>query len=238
MENTFVPVHAYLVGTALFMIVWVIILARRRDLWAEILSASIGIGIIGFIVGPFYHADYWNPTYVYTMHAFGLRFGFEEFLYSFAIGGIASAVYEEWTGRRLRKRRKPAHTVSRATAIACVTVPTWSTLIWGLGMNSLYATVLITIGVGLFEVFERRDLWIDALVSGALTAGITIVILNIYGLLFPGIFQKVWLLDHISGIFLFGIPFEETLFALTLGFFVGPLYEFLRSNSVVRSRTA
>ena len=49
----------------------------------------------------------------------------------------------------------------------------------------------------------------------------------IFTKVYPGIIDKWWMLDNLSGIRLIGVPFEEFLWAFGMGMMTGPLYEFI-----------
>src|SRR3989344_3799099 len=44
--------------------------------------------------------------------------------------------------------------------------------------------------------------------------------------LFPGIIQAWWKLENLSGVFVYGIPLEELVWAFGMGMVGGPVYEF------------
>ena len=101
--------YAYLAGSLLFFCFWYLIYRVRRDLRREMIWASL-LGLPFGIIEYFFVPYYWNPESLFgLMRRFG--FGFEGFLYSFSIAGIASVCYEFLENKKLKKikGRKKTH---------------------------------------------------------------------------------------------------------------------------------
>ena len=75
--------YSYLVGTIVFLAVWVVLFYVRRDLRKEMLFFSFWIAILSFCSGLFWWTkDWWLPP---TMT--GTIVGIEDFLVGFGSGG-------------------------------------------------------------------------------------------------------------------------------------------------------
>jgi len=170
----------------------------------------------------FYLRDYWRPELFN-----GWPIGLEDLLFAFLIGGIASVIYEEFFGRQYVKRQNMSH-LKWMPVFAFFGVA-W--MIGGnifLGFNSIYVSSLGFLIIGMLMIFLRRDLFVNALLSGLLVAGIMFAFYLVNGAIFGGgIVQRWWLLQNISGIIIFGAPIEELLWGFGWGFLAGPVYEFV-----------
>ena len=87
--------YAYLIGSLLLLVVWFgLFLAkpklRKKMLWVSGLTTTLGL------TEPIFIPKYWAPL---TLFDWGRRYhlDIESFIFSFAVGGIASIVYETLT---------------------------------------------------------------------------------------------------------------------------------------------
>ena len=85
--------YAYLIMSAVLLLVWFALYGARADLRRTMLRVSFGTALLG-LTEPLFVPKYWNP---YTLFDLARRTGFdlESLLFSFAIGGIVFAAYEE-----------------------------------------------------------------------------------------------------------------------------------------------
>ncbi len=95
------------------------------------------------------------------------------------------------------------------------------------GINSIYTAMVACVGVFLFIMMYRRDLFLDAVASGFIFATLMFFGYLTFLVIYPEAIHRWWLLQNISGILLFGVPIEEVLLAFAWGLAVGPLYEFI-----------
>ncbi|MCL4398147.1 lycopene cyclase domain-containing protein [Patescibacteria group bacterium] len=215
--------YAYLIGDLLICFpVWLLLFLRRRDLGKEILLASVICALLGPISEFWYLRDYWHPQTIT-----GTGFGIEDVLFGFFIGGIGVSLYEEVFGERFAKRADRKHhwtwLLLPFTGLGLLVL---NGLNLYLGINSIYASSIMFFVLALTMLWFRRDLCIDAFVSG--------ILLTLFGFLayrglltvFPELIFRWWKLENISGVLLSGIPAEELLWAFTFGLVAGPAYEF------------
>src|SRR3989338_6459320 len=89
----------------------------------------------GVTARTFFVQDYWDPLLV-----FGSTVGFEDFLYGFSIGGIASVLYEVFFKRRFARKFTTAH---HWRFLLCIYALSFAVLFMGRqvwGLNTMYAT--------------------------------------------------------------------------------------------------
>jgi hypothetical protein len=220
--------YTYLLGTLIFAPIWIMLFINRRDLDKKIIFISLVIGLLAILWSPFFWIDYWHPNYLIKFSFLSWQLGgIEDFLYGFFAGGITSAIYEEFFGKKFAKRKNRKH------RWILLTIPLFFIFIIGFStsiffhFNSLYAA-LISFSLGsLFIFFYRKDLLKDTLLSGLVFGIITLCFYLIFINIFPGIIQRWWYLEKISGKLFLGIPLEELYWAFGMGALGGPIYEFM-----------
>lgn len=224
--------YAYLVGDALFGVVWLALFFLRKDLWRELLAMSA----IGGLLAPFaliYLPDYWNPDHIIGQFPLGI----EDFLFAFFIGGIGSVLYEAMTGKMhtlCECRRVPRR---RIVGIIAAALATAVVFVYGFKMNSIYANYLAFGLLFAYIISYRRDLFWQSLASGTAVALLMFFFYQVWIALYPGIIGHWWRLENISGILIAGVPLEEILWGFSWGMAGGALYEWTRGISSI-SRVA
>ena len=221
--------YNYLVGAVLCFVLWLILYWHRRDLRKEMLYMSICVAIVGLFAEFFlWTVDWWHP---YTIT--GTRIGIEDLILGFTNGGVAAVLYEEIFKKRLYRRKiyQPSHGI---WIFALVSLIVTYSFFYFFQLTSFYATTIgFAIG-GVIILWFRKDLVIDAILSGFL---VSLVSLPFYWILFylsPGIVGAIWYTNRLSGVYFAGIPVEDLVFYFFVGFTVGPLYEFWRGERLRR----
>jgi hypothetical protein len=213
--------YAYLVGSIFFLLVWLILFLRRKDLRKEMIIMSLLVAPMGPLSEFFYLRDYWQPELFN-----GWVVGLEDLIFGFTIGGIAAVLYEEVFGRKYVKRHLPKHLGWMfAVSIAGVVLMIVGNLI--LGFNSVYVSIFIFLVVGVTIVASRQDLLKKAIYSGFLMGILMLIFYIFFTFVFDGVIQKWWHLKNLSGILVLGAPLEELLWGFGWGFIAGPAYEFV-----------
>ncbi len=225
------PQYAYLVTTVLFFVFWLILYISRRDLRKEMWFMSIFIAASGLVAEYlFWTVDWWRPLTVT-----GTRVGVEDLLLGFTNGGIAAVLYEEVFKQKLSERK----TVTPGFGIFFLIPLTFMILaggVWWLHLTSFWATTVALLIIGIVVIIVRRDLWQDALTSGFLVAFLVLPFFWVFMFLSPGIIEKTWLFDHLSGIRVIGVPLEDIIFYFLVGFVVGPFYEYWQGKRLRKTR--
>lgn len=211
--------YAYLIGGLLYMAVWAVLFIHRKDLRKKMLIMSVLVAPFGFFEFLFIR-DYWKPPLFN-----GWSVGLEDFLFSFAIGGIAAVIYEELFAKRQMKRHLKKHIFWAFFITLCGIVWMYVGSVI-LGYNSIYVCSSILLVAGLVILFVRHDLIKDALYSGVLVGSLMFLLYLVLFSMFSGIVEHIWMLENISGILVMGIPIEELMWGFSWGFVAGPAYEF------------
>jgi hypothetical protein len=213
--------YAYLVFNLIYFFIWLGLFLYRRDLRHKMLIMSFLVAPLGPISQLFYLRDYWRPE-IFT----GWSIGIEDFLWGFFIGGIASVIYEEIFGKRYAKRHLKRHKFWMLMffiyGIAGMVI---GSVI--LGYNSIYVSFAILIVAAAYIAFFRHDLIKDAFISGALLGCLMFLAYLLFFPMFPGILQKWWMLDNLTGFLIAGVPLEELMWAFGWGMVAAPMYEFI-----------
>lgn len=214
---------AYLVGSIIFLAVWLVFFFWRKELRREMLVMSF---IAGFFtpLALIFLPDYWNPEHIAGKYPLGI----EDYLFAFAIGGIAAVIYEATAGKTHTlcecRKRNPIDVAIIAVAAAVIMII--FTAIFGL--NSIYSNYLSFLAIFGFVIYFRRDLLVQALMSGLMVGGLMFLFYQVWIWIYPGIIQHWWKLENISGILILGVPLEEILWGFGWGIAGGSIYEFAR----------
>lgn len=223
--------YTFLFGSLLTLCIYAAIYLYRPDLRDRMRRYGLYIGIWSVVTSYFiWTQDWWRP-----MTVTGTRTGVEDFIFGFAIGGILIAGYEAVMGRRLhpdpgldggwvRTRQLMALVVGVFGAVYVSGQPSW--IAWGLA--ALTATI--------FELYHRPDLVPASLGTGALALVVAVVVYQAALLFNPDLVAQTYLLEHLSGYLVLGIPVEEYLWFLTTGLLMGPYYA-LYSNARLVDRS-
>lgn len=207
----------WLMFSLVFLAVWFIIFAARPLLRKKMLVVSAATSLTGFLE-PVFIPAYWNPPSLFDL-AQKSHFDLEAFMFTFAIGGIASVLYEailNMEPRRLsdseaRERRRRFHLASLLSA------PVVFLLLLSLtNLNPIYAISLALFIGGIAATLCRPDLTRNTWIGGLLFAGLYFVFFLLMTHVFPD-FAKTWNLPALSGILILNVPLEEIMFAFTFG---------------------
>lgn len=185
---------------------------------------SLGIGIGSLVTAHLWWTiDWWQPETIT-----GTRIGIEDFLLGFSNGGIAAVLYEAFFRKRFARKRKLQN--FNTFTICLILFFVIAFLFWGLNITSFWASTIAMIIAAAYLLITRRDLFINALMSGFLMALVSLPFYYVLIWLFPGFVYKTWLFQYLSGTTITGIPVEGIVFYFLFGFVIGPLYEYWQNR--------
>jgi hypothetical protein len=210
--------HAYLIYGLTFLVPWIAVWIRRRDLRVELLVSSLVTAPLGPIFERWYHLDYWKPR---VLGPFAV--GLEDFLFGFGVGGLGAVAYEVLAGRVRVPRygwQNPLLFVAIflfGLAAHAIAVP---------AVNSIHVSMGVFLIATAIMVVRRRDLVPVAIVSGAAIAAFMILSYQVVLIFRPTLFEDFWFLSNLSGRFILRVPIEEPLWGFLWGAFIGCAWKY------------
>jgi hypothetical protein len=226
----------FLIVSLVLFLVWAVLFLASRSTRREQAIMSL----IGLILSP--GALFWAATDYRSGGAGVSSLGIEDILFSFALFGIAAVIYQvlfgkhvsNWRGERYRIGNPAMHWISHLI----LTFGIWAfialTTALVFHLSSVQAFILGGLIIGVYIIADRKDLMLDALLSGLFVAMLVFIIEQLFFMrLFPVAAIMFWRQDSLSGIILGGIPIEEILWAAIVGFAIGPFYEYVRRYKLI-----
>jgi hypothetical protein len=215
----------WLVWATTFMIPWLVLYLANRALRTIIWRVSLITMFFGF-TEPLFVPAYWNPPSLFEL-AQRTGFDIESLIFSFALGGIGTALYDAATGRRLVtasliRRNAPQHRMHLAALLLpFVVFVSFYLLPW----NPIYSVLTCMVVGAIASNFCRPELTQKSVVGGFLFFALYAVFMLGLKWFAPGYIAEVWNLDALSGGLLYGIPIEELLFGFAFGLYWSGVYE-------------
>ena len=227
--------YAWLLWSLLLVGLWigVYFALKSREERKEMFIVSAWTSLLG-LTEPLFVPEYWSPPSLFNL---AKQFGFdlESPIFAFAAGGIVFVLYQLIFHKRHQQMPKISRHASRHRFhyVVVLLVPVSIVgLLFGTNLNPIYDFINAGIVGGLAAWYCRPDLGKKMLIS----AGLFLVLYYIYFLTlvaaFPGYVEDVWNIKALSGILITGIPLEELLFAIALGFYWSSVYEHLTWRKV------
>lgn len=217
--------YVWLAWSTAFLIPWSILFlasaAHRRIMWrTSAVTALFGL------TEPIFVPSYWNPPSLFEL-AQRTRFDIESLIFSFAIGGVGTVLYDTLTHRtmvplRVAERQHPRHRLHRLALFVPIVlfVP-----LYFLPWNPIYPSVVCLVVGAIASVLCRRELLGSTLIGGGLFLSMYLVFMLVLLWFAPGYIEEVWNLPALSGVLIGGIPIEELLFGFSFGLYWTGAYE-------------
>jgi hypothetical protein len=187
--------------------------------------------ITGALLSPFVALDaLTTPSYWSPITTFNWPVGIEGLLFTFFITGIAAVVYQIFFKKRYYggKLRLSLSLVFIVPAIAAALA------VYFLKVNIIYLFIFGFTFMACSEIILRRDLLLNSVFTSVIFATIYVITFSIWLFLSPESIEW-WNTPELTGLRVGGVPIEEVLFSLSLGLFVGPLYQFLTGGRQITS---
>lgn len=229
--------YVWLAWSGAFLVPW-IALYMANPLLRTVMWRTSAITALFGLTEPIFVPGYWNPPSLLDL-AQRTGFDIESIIFSFAIGGIGSTLYNMFTATHIApvaisQRREPLH---RFHEIGLFAAPVAFVPLALLPWNVIYAVIVsLTLG-SVASVICRPHLVRTTVVGGVLFLGLYAVFM--LGLVWftPGYIPQVWNLRALSGALIGGIPLEELLFGTAFGIYWSSVYQHLTwTESVPHAR--
>jgi|SRR3989344_1131871 len=222
--------YIWLIWSLMLVVIWVLVyfFQRSKAERREMFIVSVWTSLLG-LTEPLFVPEYWLPPSLFNL---ALRTGFdiESLIFAFAAGGIVFVLYQLTFHKKHQQIPKMSRHSSRHRFhyVVVLLVPVIILVLFiATKLNPIYIFIIAGIAGGLAAWYCRPDLGKKMIIS----AGLFLVLYYFYFLtliaLVPNYVTAVWNIKALSGILITGIPFEELLFAVTLGFYWSSVYEHL-----------
>lgn len=212
--------YIYLTALIPFLLIWVFIFIRRKDLRREIIFISLLASIFNVLSSYLWWTkDWWRPPTIT-----GTVVGVEDMLLGFFCGGIMSVIYDLIFNKKYSKRALK-HRPLNAYIFLIFSTSLMAWLFYRVGLTSFWSSTISMILFVIFMIYIRKDLFFNALVSGTAMMAISILFYIIIITL-----SNTWIdstyLPSLSGFRIWNVPVEEFVFWFLAGMWIGPFYEY------------
>ena len=225
--------NEWLVFSLILFVIWFIIFIFNRRVRNEMLIVSLFTMPFG-LTEPLFVPEYWSPPSLFNL-AVNTGFDIESLIFSFAIGGIGSVIYESVFKVRHKKidysKLKPFRYRLHLLVIIS-SLPVFLALLFFTSLNSIYSTSIAMFIGALSTVICRPDLKKKIFVGGLLFLGLYFLFFSFFNLIYPYAIERYWNLSVISGILILGVPLEELIFAFTFGLMWSSIYEHVKGYKI------
>lgn len=218
--------YTYLNWSLLLLLLWVLVFVGTGRSKRKMLTVSLGTLPLG-LSEPLFYPEYWFPPTLFDMAAH-TGFDIESLIFSFAVGGLASSLYElgrhgsleQATDRYKNQPRHRFHTLALASPLL-IFIPmfTLSTI------NIIYTASMAMFAGGLATGLCRSDLWSSIIRGSVIFTGFYFLFFATMSWVHPDYVATYWNIASISGLMVVGVPLEELMFAATFGMMWSGLYE-------------
>ncbi len=217
--------YIWLVWACSFLVPWAALFAffpqhRMVMWWASLLTAPFGL------TEPISVPAYWNPPSLFNL-AQTTGFDIESLIFCFGIGGVGAVIYNAMTRRIVlpvtsKEKKQPLH---RRHYMALASPFIVFLLLYFLPWNPIYPGILAMSVGAAATIACRPDLRTKTWIGGILFLIFYVVFLQFLRWGAPGYIERVWNLQSLSGVIIFGMPMEELLFAFGFGIYWSSVYE-------------
>lgn len=220
---------SYLFFFLFFTIFWIFLFIRNRETRREMLI----IGILAALFTPLFLS---LPSGIFSaLNERSVTLHIADFLFSFLFAGIAAVLFQSMFGKFYKTPvKKPIKKDAQSWLIALLLFMTawaWVSVLLSilLDLNSIQAIVVSAILVGMYIIMERHDLLWNAIWSAIF---MSILFFIVYQISFFNTGLELssawWFNSSFSDRFIASVPVEALLWSASLGFVLGPLYEYVK----------
>ena len=209
--------HLYLLAGLYFLLFWIILFALLGKKWPAKRKMLI-ISSIFMVEVPFIEhltlIDWWRPNFM-----FDTFFHFEDFLFGFAIAGVASGVYSLVASRsRMNMQNLATFSLSYKLFVIIGSLALIPVLFFLSPLNSFWASVVALAFLNLLVLPK-----IPYILPSVLVTSFILVVIAIPGYFFgsylhPGWIQEYWILGGWPGKTFLTVPIGEYVYYFLQGF--------------------
>lgn len=218
--------NEYLTFSIVLLAIWLLVFLLKKPLRREMFLVSIFTMPFG-LTEPLFVPSYWHPPTLFNLAA-TTGFDIESFIFSFAVGGLGSVLYEVFfKSEHIRISKHEMHSSRHKFHLIAVISPfvTFGLLHFFTSLNPIYSASIAMFLGGIATMLCRPDLSKRVIIGGVAFLAIYFIFFLAFVMVYPYAVENFWNLDALSGILVIGIPVEELIFAFTFGMMWSSVYE-------------
>lgn len=223
----------YFLLAVFFLLIWLMLFFHRKDVRREMLTMSSMVAIFGPLTDIVYTKDWWAPLTL-TKTAVGI----ESFIFAFAMGGVASIIYEEIFKTRLKQIRLSKKRQSEDNLSLILLIIFGSVLFFGMSLvlrfNSFVSTVLSATTLILIILSRRHDLIPVSIISGIIMMIVAVFVYTILEMITPGWVRAFWHFKNVPDIIILNVPIDDVVWYFLLGALIGIVYPFWHEGKFIK----
>ena len=228
--------YVWSIWSLIILALWAAIYLLKKGHRKEMLKMSLITMPFG-LTEPLFVPEYWLPPSLFDL-AQKTGLDIESSIFSFAIGGIGTVLYNLIFKRNLVEMQHSdrGHQRHRLHVyILFIPALVFLTFVLLTSLNHIYSGIIALFIGGLATLYCRPDLNRKIWVEGILFTLLYFIYFGSILPFYPQYVELYWNLDDLTHILLLGIPIEELLFAFTFGMYWSELYEHLYWRKLIKS---
>lgn len=229
--------YVWFIWSLIILSVWAVIYYSKKSIRKKMLRMSLITMPFG-LTETLFVPEYWLPPSLFDL-AKKTSFDIESVIFSFAIGGIGTVLYNLIFKKTLVKLSHSERYHHRHRLhIYILFVPTAVFIILALftSLNHIYCGIIALFIGGLATLYCRPDLKGKIWVGGVLFTILYFIYFGSILLFYPDYVTLYWNLTNLTNILILGIPFEELLFAFSFGMYWSGLYEHIYWRKLIKTK--
>lgn len=220
--------RAWLIWSMIFLLLWLVLYIANKSWRKKMIAVSLWTMPFG-LTEPLFVPNYWNPPTLFDL-AQKTGFDVESLIFTFAIGGIASVLYQviykvKAEPMSSHEKHLAWHRIHRFVLFIPFLV--FIILATATNLNHIYCGIVAMSSGALATLVCRPDLKVKIWIGGLLFSFLYFLFFELLNIYYPGYVDTVWTFRNISGWLLAGVPLEELLFGFTFGMYWSSVYEHL-----------
>ena len=228
--------YVWFIWSLILLALWGLVYLLKKDSRKEMLKMSWITMPFG-LTEPLFVPEYWFPPSLFDL-AKKTEFDIESLIFSFAIGGIGTVLYNLIFKRGLAEipHTERSHQRHRLHIyILFIPVIVFGILALFTTLNHIYCGSIALFVGGLATLYCRSDLKRKIWVGGILFTVLYFIYFGSILPIYPQYVELYWNLDNLTHILVLGIPIEELLFAFTFGMYWSGLFEHLYWRKLIQT---
>lgn len=225
----------WFIWSLIILVIWGIVYVTQKEIRKEMLKMSLVTMPFG-LTEPLFVPEYWLPPSLFDL-AEKTGFDIESLIFSFAIGGIGTVLYNLIFKQGLAEipHSERSHNRHRLHIyILFIPVLVFFILAVFTSLNHIYCSIIALFIGALATLYCRPDLKAKIWVGGVLFTVLYFIYFGSILPFYPQYVELFWNLDNLTHILVLGIPIEELLFAFTFGMYWSGLYEHIYWRKLVK----